>query len=60
MSVLSNDFAKTGLSFKLAGIDRTINADWFNNAAPNSKQDADMKRFLRRGNANTLNIYSVG
>jgi hypothetical protein len=60
MDVLNNDFAKTGLSFDLANITRTINADWFKNAAPYTDQQAKMKGSLRQGGANTLNIYSVG
>ena len=59
MNVLNNDFANTGLSFDLVGITRTINEDWFKNAAPNTQQQAAMKGFLREGDANTLNIYSV-
>ncbi|KAN0140019.1 Metallo peptidase [Lactarius tabidus] len=60
MDVLNNDFAKTGLSFDLVNITRTINADWFKNAAPYTDQQAKMKGSLRQGGANTLNIYSVG
>lgn len=60
MDVLNSDFTKTDLSFELAAITRTINEDWFKNAAPYTQQQADMKGSLRQGDANTLNIYSVG
>jgi hypothetical protein len=60
MQVLNNDFANSGLSFNLANVDRTVNDDWFNNAAPNSPQQSAMKRALRQGGRADLNIYSVG
>ncbi|KAH9077472.1 metalloprotease [Lactarius deliciosus] len=60
MDVLTNKFASTGLTFRLVGIDRTVNADWFNNAAPNSPQQTAMKKYLRKGGVADLNIYSVG
>ncbi|KAH9045706.1 metalloprotease [Lactarius pseudohatsudake] len=61
MDVLNNNFASTDLKFRLVGIDRTVNADWFNNAAPNSPQQTVMKESLYRGGgAADLNIYSVG
>jgi hypothetical protein len=60
MQVLNNDFANSGLSFNLAGITRTVNADWFNNAAPLTAQQTAMKQALRKGGPADLNIYSVG
>lgn len=60
IQVLNNGFANSGLSFKLANIDRTVNPDWFNNAAPDSTQQHAMKAALRRGGPADLNIYSVG
>jgi len=58
--ILNHDFASnpTGLTFYWAGLTRTVNADWFNNAGPGS--DYAMKAALRQGGANALNIYSVG
>lgn len=49
--------ANTGFSFKLAGIDRTDNAAWFNAKAGSSDERA-MKDALHRGDASDLNIYS--
>ena len=60
MSVLNSAFAPAALSFKVASIDRTVNADWFNNAAPDSPQETAMKSALRKGGVADLNIYTVG
>ena len=60
MEVLNNTFANTGLSFDVVNVDRTVNADWFNNAAPDSAQQYDMKSALYQGGPATLNIYTVG
>jgi hypothetical protein len=37
-----------------------VNADWFNNAEPDTQQQTDMKNALRKGGAADLNLYSVG
>jgi hypothetical protein len=47
----------TGISFKLAGIDRTDNVSWFN-AQAGSSAEREMKAALHRGDASDLNIYS--
>jgi hypothetical protein len=46
----------TGFRFTLAGIDRTINADWFY-ITPGGADEFKMKRALRQGGANALNVY---
>jgi len=48
----------TGISFRLAGIDRTDNAAWFN-AGPGTSAEREMKKALHRGDASDLNIYST-
>ncbi|KAJ7143301.1 metalloprotease [Mycena crocata] len=48
------------LVWTLAGKDRTINADWFNNAGPQTSQQTAMKNAKRKGGASDLNVYSVG
>ena len=59
--VLNNTFAggeggvDTGFRFTLVGVDRTVNAAWYN-AKPNGAERA-MKRALHTGGNNTLNIY---
>ncbi len=60
MDVLNNNFAGTGLAFALVRIDRTENADWFNDAAPDSPQQDEMKEALYEGGPADLNIYSIG
>jgi Pregnancy-associated plasma protein-A len=59
--VLNNTYAggeggvDTGFRFTLVGVDRTVNADWYN-AKPAGDERA-MKRALHRGGPNTLNMY---
>ncbi len=45
-----------GFDFALAGITRTVNAAWFN-AAIGTAAEHDMKRTLRRGGDEALNLY---
>jgi hypothetical protein len=52
--------SSTGISWVLAGITRTINDDWFQNAGPGTSQQTVMKARLRRGSAKDLNVYTVG
>ncbi|CAE6488403.1 unnamed protein product [Rhizoctonia solani] len=61
LEVLNQDYqaSGSGLSFTLAGVDRTVNSDWFY-TAPQSSQQGAMKQALRRGGASDLNVYSVG
>jgi Pregnancy-associated plasma protein-A len=48
----------TGFSFALAGVTRTDNADWFY-ANPGGVNEHSMKRALRQGGPDTLNLYST-
>jgi hypothetical protein len=41
VDVLNVGFAGSGVSFNLVATDRTINADWFNNVQPGSRQETD-------------------
>ena len=50
--------AKTGISFTLAGITRTTNADWFN-AGPGSPDERAMKTALSTNAPQALNYYST-
>ena len=47
----------TGFSFELQGVTRTDNATWFN-ARLGGGAERDMKKTLRRGGFETLNIYT--
>lgn len=60
IDVLNKDYGNTGLTFKLANTTRTLNADWFNSAAPDTPQQTSMKTTLRKGGPDTLNLYTVG
>ncbi|KAF9647709.1 metalloprotease [Thelephora ganbajun] len=60
ISVLNADYARCGISFHLAGIDRTHNVNWFDQVGPGSSYQTAMKNKLRKGGANDLNVYSVG
>lgn len=60
MNVLNQAFSRIGLGFELRDTIRTLNADWFNNAAPETSKQFAMKKALRQGDANALNIYTVG
>jgi hypothetical protein len=48
----------TGFRFVLAGVDRTVNAEWFN-AGPTTSAEREMKKTLKQGGANALNYYST-
>jgi len=64
MQVLNHAFAgfyggaATGFSFKLVGITRTDNAEW-HYAGIGSSAERAMKKSLRTGGWNALNLYSV-
>ena len=60
MDVLNQAFSQTGLNFELQSTTRTENYDWYNNAAPCTDQQTAMKQALGKGEANALNIYTVG
>jgi hypothetical protein len=50
--------ADTGFSFDLVGVDRTLNTEWFN-MGPQTQAERRCKTALRRGGAETLNIYTA-
>ena len=50
--------ARTGFSFRLAGVTRTDDAAWFF-AKPGGTDERSMKAALRRGGPETLNLYST-
>lgn len=58
MSVLNNAFAGTGFSFNLVCTDYTDNSRWYS-LRSGSKAEKDMKRALRQGGANALNIFTA-
>ncbi|KAF5359435.1 hypothetical protein D9756_003472 [Leucocoprinus leucothites] len=60
ISVMNQAYAGSGLTFSLAGIDHTTNANWFNQVGPSSSLQTQMKSSLRKGGVNALNVYTVG
>jgi len=60
IDVLNKDFAKARITYKLAKVTRTHNADWFDTAGPDTKSQTEMKSALRTGGPGDLNIYTVG
>ncbi|KDQ07743.1 hypothetical protein BOTBODRAFT_38539 [Botryobasidium botryosum FD-172 SS1] len=60
LDVINKDYSASGVRYALEGITRTANASWFANAGPQTSLQADMKKELRQGGANALNIYTVG
>jgi hypothetical protein len=64
IGVLNNTFAggeggaTSGFTFALAGVTRTDNAEWFN-AGPGGNPEHSMKKALRQGGNNALNVYST-
>lgn len=63
MRVLNDSFngrsggANSGFAFELAGVTRTVNAAWFASLASDVDVELAAKTALRRGGAETLNIY---
>lgn len=63
MRVLSESFngrtggANSGFAFDLAGITRTVNAQWFASLASDVGVELAAKTALRRGGPETLNVY---
>lgn len=57
---MNTAYAAAGISYVLAGTTRTVNADWFNYAAPGTSQQTAMKKALRQGDGRVLNVYTVG
>ncbi|KAG8787465.1 hypothetical protein FRC12_015536 [Ceratobasidium sp. 428] len=60
IALLNKDYAQAGLTFKLAGYDRTINPFWFNTIQHGGPAEVAMKNKLRKGDAKALNVYTVG
>jgi len=60
IDVLNRDYNSTGISFNLVNISRIESEDMFLRVAPDSEQEAGLKKVFRHGNASALNIYTVG
>ena len=61
IDVMNTAYSSANITWILATpITRTQNSAWFNNAAPDTQTQTDMKNSLRQGGAADLNIYTVG
>lgn len=56
INVLNAAFAPTGFSFVLVSTDTTVNSTWYT-AGPGTTAQTQMKHALRRGGAESLNLY---
>ena len=57
MGVLNSVYNAVGFGFSLAGVDRTLNADWFQNLQSNTQEEADMTTALHKGNASVVGAH---
>lgn len=55
MTVLNNAFASSGIQFRLAGSETTVNASWYTIGNANERT---IKTALRKGTKDDLNIYT--
>jgi hypothetical protein len=53
---ISADYHSTGVTFNLVNISHTVNSDWFT-FGQGSLEEMEMKRHLRRGGYNDINVY---
>jgi len=60
IAVMNKAYANAGITWVLAGTDRTTNANWFNTVGPDATVQTTMKNTLRKGTAKDLNVYTVG
>ncbi len=59
MGVLNSVYNSVGFDFSLAGVDRTLNADWFQNLQSQTQQEADMTTELHKGNASVVGSFNM-
>ncbi|KAF8646890.1 hypothetical protein AX16_007055 [Volvariella volvacea WC 439] len=59
MKVLNQDFAETGLVFQHIATFRVIQPQWFTSILNTTDLEMKMKKRLRRGGPETLNIYTL-
>lgn len=60
IDVLNDGYASAGLTFELVETTRTTNAQWFNDIDDVSPFQTTMKKQLRQGGRDALNVYTVG
>jgi Pregnancy-associated plasma protein-A len=57
LQVINANFTGTGFTYVLAGVTRTVNESWY--LLNSTGDEQEMKKALRRGGADTLNVYST-
>ncbi|KAJ7657624.1 metalloprotease [Mycena polygramma] len=60
VTAMNKAYSGTGITWTLGGTTRTVNANWFNTAGPDSSAQTAMKNALRTGGVADLNVYTVG
>ncbi|KAF9050457.1 hypothetical protein BJ165DRAFT_1458234 [Panaeolus papilionaceus] len=60
IAVLNNDYKSTGISYRMASIDRTVNATWYRKVYYGNAEAVQMGTALRKGGPADLNLYTVG
>ncbi|KAF9050415.1 hypothetical protein BJ165DRAFT_1342708 [Panaeolus papilionaceus] len=60
MMILNDDFAPSGVSFDLLGVEYIHNEDWFSNVYWEKPQNDEMFQATRVGGVGDLNIYTTG
>ncbi len=56
IGVLNSVYNGVGFEFVLAGVDRTLNADWFQNLQSQTQEEADMTTALHKGNSTAVRV----
>ena len=56
-TILNKAFKDPGFVFELKEITRTVNDAWYSFQEPNSRDEIEMRVSLRRGGAESLNVY---
>ncbi len=59
VNVLNAAYAGTGFTFTHVATDTTNNSRWYDNLRSGSKNEKDMKKALRKGTMDDLNIYTA-
>jgi hypothetical protein len=59
IAVMNAAYVSTGWSFNLVSVDRWTNTCWFNMSSSATTMEREMKEFLRRGDSDDLNIYTL-
>ncbi|EIN10468.1 metalloprotease [Punctularia strigosozonata HHB-11173 SS5] len=60
VKVMNEDYAGSGIKWKLANTTRTKHKSWFSEVGPDSSLQTAMKKKLRQGGKADLNVYTVG